>query len=245
MTDTKIGCVQHDCEDCKKRDAEIERLKCHIKHIGNDALRTENRLLQEKCDALTVRLNAVYTQEPVAYLANGTRFKVAVRNGEAMLPYLPDELGGRWVALVAADDDCHLKITAPIAQPADALLKEMRYIAGISTGQVKRVADAALERVAQPAEPSSDDKTWCEYVAGVVGCYLGEPVDSDKYKAIAAIIERRLWALQRPAEPVELTDADVRAVGGIVHRDGNVFFTNVALLNKAIAARGNHDQTTT
>lgn len=32
----------------------------------------------------------------------------------------------------------------------------------------------------------------------------------------------------------QLTDEDVRAVGGIIHRDGNVFFTNVALLNKAI-----------
>lgn len=54
--------------------------------------------------------------------------------------------------------------------------------------------------VAQPAQvPDTSAKTWCEYVAGMVGCYLGEPVDSDKCKAIAAIIERRLWAL--PAAP--------------------------------------------
>tara|TARA_R110000868_G_scaffold54575_1_gene170495 strand:- start:8549 stop:9046 length:498 start_codon:yes stop_codon:yes gene_type:complete len=47
------------------------------------------------------------------YLCNGMRFKVANRNGEAMLPCLPDELAGRWVALVAAEDDCHLLAAAP------------------------------------------------------------------------------------------------------------------------------------
>jgi len=52
------------------------------------------------------------------------------------------------------------------------------------------------------AQPDTSAKTWCEYVAGMIGCYLGEPVDSDKCKAIAAIIERRLWALpiQVPAQ---------------------------------------------
>jgi len=34
----------------------------------------------------------------------------------------------------------------------------------------------------------------------------------------------------------ELTDEDVRAVGGIVHRDGNIFFTNIEMLNKVILA---------
>lgn len=42
--------------------------------------------------------------------------------------------------------------------------------------------------------------------------------------------------LSQPAKKVELTKEDVLAVGGIVHRDGNVFFTNIALLNKAIEA---------
>jgi len=49
------------------------------------------------------------------------------------------------------------------------------------------------------SEPAEDAKTWCEYVAGMIGGYLNEPVDSDKCKAIAGIIERRLWAL--PAAP--------------------------------------------
>lgn len=39
--------------------AEIERLKLHIKHIGNDALRKENHALQTRLDALE-------KQEPLA-----------------------------------------------------------------------------------------------------------------------------------------------------------------------------------
>ena len=50
-------------------------------------------------------------------------------------------------------------------------------------------------------------------------------------------ILRKLRQTPQP-EPVELTHEDIRAGGGIVHRDGNVFFTNVAMLNKAIAAKG-------
>lgn len=40
-----------------------------------------------------------------------------------------------------------------------------------------------------------DEATWCDYVAGMIGCYLGEPDDSPRCKAMAGIIERRLWAL--------------------------------------------------
>ena len=41
----------------------------------------------------------------------------------------------------------------------ELLLREMRYIAGISTGQVKRVAEQALEAVKQ-AQPERDT---CEH----------------------------------------------------------------------------------
>lgn len=61
------------------------------------------------------------------------------------------------------------------------------------TGVYDNVVFVHLEQPAQV--PDTSAKTWCEYVAGMVGCYLGEPVDSDKCKAIAGIIERRLWAL--------------------------------------------------
>lgn len=59
--------------------------------------------------ALADRLALADAGEPVAYLCNGTRFKVAVHELAGTGVYgLPLELNGRWVALVAADDDCHL-----------------------------------------------------------------------------------------------------------------------------------------
>jgi hypothetical protein len=41
---------------------------------------------------------------------------------------------------------------------------------------------------------------------------------------------------QPAAQVAVLTDADVRAAGGIIHRDGNVFFANIEALNRAILA---------
>ena len=39
---------------------------------------------------------------------------------------------------------------------------------------------------------------------------------------------------QQPVIAPKLSHDDIRAAGGIVHRDGNVFFTNVEQLNQAI-----------
>lgn len=38
--------------------------------------------------------------------------------------------------------------------------------------------------------------------------------------------------------PTALTEEDVRKAGGIVHRDGNIFFTNIEHLNAAILKTG-------
>ena len=55
--------------------------------------------------------------ESVKFLANGKRFKLSSAGGPvAVFLGFPPELAGRWVALVAAEDDCHLKLAAP--QPA-------------------------------------------------------------------------------------------------------------------------------
>lgn len=52
--------------------------------------------------------------EAVKFLANGMRFKaMLMEKGRVRLDGLPHELAGRWVALVAAEDDCHLKIAHP------------------------------------------------------------------------------------------------------------------------------------
>jgi hypothetical protein len=44
-----------------------------------------------------------------------------------------------------------------------------------------------------------------------------------------------LFTHPAPREP--MTPEKVRAVGGIVHSDGNVFFTNMAQLNEAIGIK--------
>jgi len=75
-------------------------------------------------EAITQAKQALEVQaqgEAVVFLCDGTRFKVRQNEGdEAGRIYgLPSELNGRWVALVAADDDCHLKMTHPQAsEPA-------------------------------------------------------------------------------------------------------------------------------
>lgn len=55
----------------------------------------------------------VLEQEPVAFLADAMRFKVTLTERDCKITNLPRELGGRWVALVAAENDSHLKLTAP------------------------------------------------------------------------------------------------------------------------------------
>jgi hypothetical protein len=54
------------------------------------------------------------SQEPVAFLANAMRFKLSFDSeGKVNCFWNQKELDGRWVALVAAEDDCHLKLTHP------------------------------------------------------------------------------------------------------------------------------------
>ncbi len=70
-------------------------------------------------------------QEPVKFLANGTRFKTSVFPYGVCINGLPKELSGRWVALVAAEDDCHLRHTTPPAaqrQWVGLELHEIRHL---------------------------------------------------------------------------------------------------------------------
>ena len=59
---------------------------------------------------------------------------------------------------------------------------------------------------------AKDGSTWSAFVAGMVCHYLGKPLDAKEERAIAGIIERRLWALPAPAqaqqtqEPVETAE---------------------------------------
>jgi hypothetical protein len=96
-----------------------------------DSLHAFKQYLQECDDCLEVpdvagAFNAGWRAmqkapvQPVAFLANGTRFKISYdsRQSGGQIHGIPPELGGRWVAFVAAEDDCHLKLATPTAQPA-------------------------------------------------------------------------------------------------------------------------------
>lgn len=96
-------------------------------------------------DQFHAALAALRAQPASQYLCNGTPFKVAVRNGDAMLPYLPDELGGRWVALVAAEDDCHLRAQPDHSELARELREESDHELHFETRELLRKAADALE----------------------------------------------------------------------------------------------------
>lgn len=65
-------------------------------------------------------------------------------------------------------------------------------------------ANALLLAEQDCKEPTQDGKTWAAYVAGIIETYLNsKPVaDEVREKAIAGIIERRLWALPSAATRV-------------------------------------------
>lgn len=74
----------------------------------------------------------------------------------------------------------------------------------IGRGAIPLMLDGDLQRLLDALEatqPDASDKTWCGYVAGIIGTFIGEPVESETIKGIAAIIARRLWALPSPKRP--------------------------------------------
>lgn len=85
---------------------------------------------------------------------------------------------------------------------------------GLSFGQIAQtlnLADGAhAERIWSardvPAGPDRKqqpgDKTWAMWIASAIGCYLQMDVDDNRLEAVAGIIERRLWGLQKDAEQV-------------------------------------------
>lgn len=109
-----------------------DRLRHCAKHTGLDAV---VELLNEAA-AHIEGLNSipkVQGGEPVPFLLNGTRFKMSFQTDlDADLDPITtltcfnnfqNQLDGRWVALVAAEDDVHLKLSTP--QPAQATQAEV------------------------------------------------------------------------------------------------------------------------
>ena len=67
---------------------------------------------------------------------------------------------------------------------------------------------ALLATGGQAQAVTKDEATWCSYIAGMIGCYLKEEDESPRVKAIAGIIERRLWALPSPQAQADARDAE-------------------------------------
>lgn len=110
---------------CDERDA-LQAKVAGLEHI-KDALEAHTLVLQS-------RLDAMGKGEPVQFLANGARFKLVNcgPNASGFVGF-PKALAGRWVALVAAENDCHLNLAAPKAlaplsgEAVKALVAEADY----------------------------------------------------------------------------------------------------------------------
>jgi len=106
--------------------------------------------------------------------------------------------------------DCNTLEPAP-RQATPATPEDMKVYGGIAAGYFADTQQATPEPV------QAEQAKWCKYVAGMVDCWVSAEwphynhMDEDRrVKAIAGIIERRLWALQKQAatpepvgEPVE------------------------------------------
>lgn len=123
-----------------------DRLRHCAKHTGLDAV---VELLTEAA-AHIEGLNSipkVQGGEPVPFLLNGTRFKMSFQTDlDADLDPITtltcfnnfqNQLDGRWVALVAAEDDVHLKLSTP--QPAQATQAEV-------TDEQRQAVDQIMEQ---------------------------------------------------------------------------------------------------
>ncbi len=122
--DTATQSSAHWQHQCTELQAENERMKAQTQTLLYDCntwaqeLKNERRLsFRAERDKLQARLDAMGKGEAVQFLCDATRFKVRQHEGDeaGRIFGLPSELNGRWVALVAADDDCHLKLAAPEA----------------------------------------------------------------------------------------------------------------------------------
>jgi hypothetical protein len=108
--------------------------------------------------------------QPVEFLANGARFKISYdsRQSGGQIHGIPPELGGRWVAFVAAEDDCHLKLTTPPAAPVpltdEQIDAEFEVFASKFDHESNEWLDMGVDeyfragcRAAAPAQPAVPD----------------------------------------------------------------------------------------
>jgi hypothetical protein len=91
------------------------------------------------------------------------------------------------------------------------LLQEMRYIAGISTGQVKRVADAALANMVAPTPSALTDELALAASGEIMSVMYGAmpPGGSVQLQAMVQCIVQRAIEAQQVAVPAPLSDFEV------------------------------------
>jgi hypothetical protein len=106
--------------------AEVERITGEWAALSQDQGKAEREIerLKTEVERLTkAQADTKVDVEPVKFLANGTRFKLSYlddydEDGEptgatyvSCFEGFEKELDGRWVALVAAENDCHMNLT--------------------------------------------------------------------------------------------------------------------------------------
>ena len=103
----------------------LYQAKCKEFHDKQTMLGTEIVALEEELAELKEEQLAKPEQEPVQFLLNGARYKVALQHhfGNSIVG-LPEHLNGQWVALVDATDGKHLNYTAPPRKPRVGLTRE-------------------------------------------------------------------------------------------------------------------------
>ena len=105
--------------------------------------------LGKMCDELRATLEAQPVQPSAPkFLLGGTRFKLSINeDGMVNCFWNYHELDGRWVALVAAEDDCHLAAPAQPAPLTDAEIDQIVFDCGMcrTPRDIARALEAAIK----------------------------------------------------------------------------------------------------
>lgn len=142
--------------------------------------------------------------EAVAYLCDGMRFKVAATSSTMPvvgIAGLPAALAGRWVALVAADDDCHL--TAAPEPAAWKLRKDGRMWTTHIKRSMENYAGLGAEVTPLYAHPPAVDARVAELEARISDLELEAQLETCIREKLSEILTRTANVLK--GEPDELT----------------------------------------
>jgi len=94
-----------------------------------------------------------------------------------------------------------IETQALVSAGIEAVIEVLKPISHNSSLDYRGDADEALDllNTLVVAREIENQGTWCGYVAGMIATYLRMGTDDQRIKAMASIIERRLWAL-KPSE---------------------------------------------